>query len=318
MTKAVFRYGELVPVEEKVLIDPPYAFPELAHLAVKEETDVEDAGEDVYEGPTAEDLRKEAEAFRVQWEAEKEALIRSAKMEADVIINEAENAAFQEVKRKTEESQVIKRQAEDDAERIVADAKERAKQLEAVARTAFDSQKKEAHEQGFQTGREEGFNTGKAEAERLIQRTQVVLERAQDKRAEILAETEQQIIDLVLLIARKVIKVISESQRTVIISNVVQALRKVKGRGTIIIRVNMADVKLTTEHIKDFIKFAEGSASIQVQEDSSIDQGGCVISTDFGEIDARISSQLAELETKILEMSPIKTKPKPDTGSEGS
>jgi flagellar assembly protein FliH len=144
-----------------------------------------------------------------------------------------------------------------------------------------------------------------------------VLERAQDKRAEILAETEQEIIDLVLLISRKVIKVISENQRNVVISNVVQALRKVKGRGNIIIRVNMVDVKLTTEHIKDFIQLLEGSKSIQVVEDSTVDAGGCVIETDFGEIDARISSQLAELETKILEISPIKARAKTASIAEG-
>jgi flagellar assembly protein FliH len=42
-------------------------------------------------------------------------------------------------------------------------------------------------------------------------------------------------------------------------------------------------------------------------EDTSVDEGGCVIETDFGEIDARIASQLAELEAKILEISPIKS-----------
>ena len=47
--------------------------------------------------------------------------------------------------------------------------------------------------------------------------------------------------------------------------------------------------------------------NITIAEDSSIDRGGCIVETDFGAIDARISSQLAELEQKILEISPIKT-----------
>jgi flagellar assembly protein FliH len=319
LTKAVFRDYEIIPNGEKVLLDPPQAFPELAHLAEPEKPDVEEEEDgEVYEGPTIEDLRKEADSFRIQWEAEKEALVISAKADANNIVKEAEEVAFQEVKRKTDEAQIIRRQAEDEAERIIAEAKENAKKIEEEARASFDNQKKEARDQGFQAGREEGYNTGKAEVERLIQRTQVVLERSQDKRAEILAETEQQIIDLVLLIARKVIKVISESQRNVIISNVVQALRKVKGRGAIFIRVNLVDVKLTTDHIKDFIKLVEGVTSIQVQEDSAVDPGGCIIDTDFGEIDARIASQLAELETKILEISPIKTTPKSGTAAGGT
>ncbi|MDR2445727.1 MAG: flagellar assembly protein FliH [Treponema sp.] len=311
MTKAVFRQNELITNQETILLEPPHAFPELAHLAVSKEAEKdEDEKNEVYDGPTVEDLRREAESFKAQWEIEKEALVISAKNDAATIVKEAKETAFQEVKRKTEEAQILKRQAEDEAERIIAEAKEKAKQIEDEARMAYENQKKEANDTGFRTGREEGYNSGKAEVERLIQRTQTVLKRAQDKRGEILAESERQIVDLVLLIARKVIKVISESQKTVVVSNVVQALRKLKNRGAVIIRVNMADVKLTTEHIKDFIRLAEGAASIQVQEDSSVDAGGCIIETDFGEIDARISSQLAELESKILEMSPIKTTPK--------
>jgi flagellar assembly protein FliH len=318
MAKAVFRPGEIAISGEKVILDPPHAFPDLAHLAPVEESpeEVEDVEE--YSGPTVDDLRREADNFRVQWEAEREAMIRSARAEADGIIKEAEEAAFQEVKRRTDQAQSLKRQAEDEGEKIIAEAQKKAGDIEASSRAAFEAERKDAEERGRVAGREAGFAEGKAEAERLVQRTRTVLERAQDKRAEILAETEQEIIDLVLLISRKVIKVISENQRNVVISNVIQALRKVKGRGNIIIRVNMADVKLTTDHIKDFIQLVEGSKTIQVVEDSTVDSGGCIIETDFGEIDARISSQLSELETKILEISPIKGKAKTTSITEGA
>jgi flagellar assembly protein FliH len=318
MAKAVFRAGEISLGGEKVVIEPPHSFPDLAHLAPVEEKIEELPEEEEYSGPTVDDLRREAEDFKAQWEVEREAMIRSARAETEGIIKEAEEAAFHEVKRKTDESQALKRQAQDEAEKIIAEAQEKAKKIENDSRSAFESERKDAEERGRVAGREAGFADGKAEVERLVQRTQVVLERAQDKRGEILAETEQEIIDLVLLISRKVIKVISENQRNVVISNVVQALRKVKGRGNIIIRVNMADVKLSTEHIKDFIQLVEGAKSLQVVEDSTVDPGGCVIETDFGEIDARISSQLAELESKILELSPIKSKAKTAALTEGA
>lgn len=308
MAKAVFRPGELTLLEEKVLIEAPTAYPELTHLSVEEEVAELPEQVEVYAGPTADDLRREAEAFREQWEAEKESMIQAARDEAEGIVREAEAAAFQEVKRKTDEAQALKRQAQDEAEEILAQARQRAEEITGEARQTLDAERKGAEEAGREAGREAGFAEGKAEVERLVERTQVVLERAQDKRAEILAETEQEIIDLVLLIARKVIKVISENQRGVIVSNVVQALRKVKARGNVIIRVNIADLKLATEHTKNFIQMMEGAKSIQVVEDSSVDSGGCIIETDFGEIDARIASQLAELETKILEISPIKSR----------
>jgi len=310
MAKAVFRPGEIAVNQGKIFLDPPTAFPELAHLVKADIEQEEVQEEEEYSGPTIDDLRQEAETWKDQWDAEKDAMIRSAKAEAEHIIKEAEEAAFKEVKRRTDEAQSFKRKAQDEADQIVAEARERAKQIETDSRAAFEAERREAEEQGRTAGRETGFSEGRAEVERLILRTQTVLERAQSKRAEILDETEQEIVSLVLLISRKVIKVISENQRNVIISNVVQALRKVKGRGNIIIRVNISDLKLATEHIKDFINLVEGSKSIQIVEDSSVDEGGCIIETDFGEIDARIASQLAELETKILEVSPIKSRAK--------
>ena len=308
MAKAVFRPGELTELMAKVIIDAPTSFPDLAHLVpVVEEVKVEEPVEE-YTGPTADDLRREAEAFKVQWEAERDAMIHSAEADAARIVADAEERAAEALRQNTAEAEEIKTQAQEEAEKTSAGAKLHIQELEEESRKTIEAGRKEAEERGRETGYEAGFAEGRAEVERLVQRTQTVLERAQDKRGEILAETEQEIIDLVLLIARKVIKVISENQRNVIVSNVIQALRKVRDRGNIIIRVNIADVKLATEHTKDFIQMMEGVKSIQVVEDSSVDSGGCIIETDFGEIDARIASQLAELETKILEISPIKSK----------
>lgn len=318
MAKAVYRPEELEVLPKKIMLDSPTSFPELAHLAVVEEEAEEVIDEaETYEGPTADDLRREAESFKIQWESEKELMIRSAKAEADRIIKEAEEAAFKLVKRQTDESAIQKRKAHDDADQIIAEANQKAREIEEDTRAAFEAERKEAEEQGRTRGLESGYAEGRAEVERLVERTQTILERANDKRGEILAETEQEIIDLVLLITRKVVKVISENQKSVIISNIVQALRKVKERGNIIIRVNMADLKLSTDHIKEFITLMEGVKSIQVAEDSTIDQGGCIIETEFGEIDARISSQLAELETKILEISPIRSRSR-TVASEGA
>ena len=307
MLKAVFRPNELVTLQEKVVIDSPTSYSEIAHLSAVEDNveTLEDVEE--YTGPTADELRREAEMFKSNWAEEKEKMISSAKEEADNIVQDAQKAAFAEVKRQTDEAQVLKQQAQEEAERIIEDAKVKAAEIEDEVRKSLENERREAKEQGKTEGKEDGFAEGKAEVDRLIERTQTVLERAQDKRADILSDTEKEIIYLVLLITRKVIKVISENQRDVIISNVVEALRKVKAKGNITIKVNLADLKLATEHKQDFIALMEGVKSINIVEDSSVDKGGCVIETDFGEIDARIASQLAEIENRILEISPIKS-----------
>ena len=307
MLKAVFRPEELVTLTDKVVIENPSAYQDTPGLGqVDDLTEDIDAVEE-YTGPTADDLRREAEMFKVQWEEEKERMISSANTQAENIITDAQNAAFQEVKRKTDEAQIIKQQAEEEAERIIADANLKAADIENEVRQTLENERREAREKGREEGKEEGFASGKAEVDDLVKRTQQILYRAYAMRETVLKETEQEVVDLVLLITRKVIKIISEHQKGVIVSNVKEALRKVRSKGTIIIKVNIADLKLATEHRQDFINMMEGAQSIEIVEDGSIDRGGCIIETDFGEIDARISSQLAELESRILEVSPIRS-----------
>jgi len=313
MLKAVFRPNELVALPDKIVIESPTSYPDLAHFK-----QVEEAAEDIesveeFTGPTADDLRHEAEIFKIRWEDEKEKMFQSAREEADNIIQDAQKTAFAEVRRQTDESLIIKQQAEDEAERVITEAKNKASDIENEIRQSLEGERKDARDSGREEGREEGFSDGKAEVDRLIERTQAVLERAQDKRGEILAETEKEIVDLVLLIARKVVKVISQNQRNVIVSNVTEALRKVRAKGDIIIRVNLADLKLATEHKQEFIKLMEGAKSVHVVEDSTVDKGGCIIETDFGEVDARVASQLAEMENKIMEISPMKSSIKDNT-----
>ncbi|GHU21396.1 flagellar assembly protein FliH [Spirochaetia bacterium] len=305
MAKSLFRAEEIARDPSVVVINSPYSFPELAYLLEEEKETEDPQAVEEYQGPTVADLKKEAEAFQAQWEVEKELLINAAKAEADNIINQAKETAFQEVQRKTNEAQARRQAAADEAARILGEAQKKADELTQSSQTIFEQERKETRNQASIEGRDAGFAEGKAESDRLIARMHTVLERVQDQREAVLAETEQQIIDLVLLISRKVIKVISENQHDIIISNVVEALRKVKSRGTVTIRVNVADLKMTTEHTKEFISQVEGLKDIQVLEDSLMDPGGCVIETDFGEVDARISSQLAELESRILEISPI-------------
>jgi flagellar assembly protein FliH len=275
-----------------------------------DEDEAAEPEEEAYTGPTAEELRREAEAFTEQWNGEKEAMIQAAKDEAESIVQAAHQEAEEEKQRGADEAAAAKTAAQGEVETLLAEARQKAEELETQTRSTLDDEKKAALEEGREAGRQEGYEAGKVEVQRLIERTQTVLERAQDKRGEILIETERELINLVLLMTRKVVKIIADNQREVIISNVEQALKKVRDRGNILIHVNLVDLQLTTEHTKEFIQMLEGVKSIQVVEDSSVDAGGCIIETDFGEIDARIASQLAELEAKILEASPIRTKPK--------
>ena len=63
MAKAVFRPGEAKTIEEKVMLPLYKDYSPIEEAIVEEEEE--------YTGPTAEDLRREAEEYKAQFEQEK-------------------------------------------------------------------------------------------------------------------------------------------------------------------------------------------------------------------------------------------------------
>lgn len=301
MAKNVFRPFEFKnQLTETVPIKAP------AQFSPVEAEVLEEDGE--YLGPTADDLRREAEAFKAQWENDRALLIQEAELQKQDILKVAEQAAFEIIRQEKERALELRIEAEKEAQAITDGSQRLASQLEAETRQRLAQVEEEARSKGQKAGYEEGWASGSSEVDRLVARIHTILEKINEKRQEIIEGTETQIVQMVLQIAKKVVKVISENQRNVVINNVLQALRKLKTRGDVVVRVNLEDLKVTTEHVKEFLGLVENVKSITVVEDTSVDQGGAVIETDFGEIDAKISSQFTEIEEKILELVPIRSK----------
>ena len=303
MARSVFRPNELRNINSKVFIQPPERVPE-----PEEELQVEEAQE--YTGPTIEEIQRQAEDFKAKWDAERQRMIDEAQQEADRIVNEAEERAFQQVKKKTEDAQAQKEQAQTEAEQIKEAARQEAQRIEEEARKKGEQTERDAFDRGLAQGKEDGYREGKAEADRVVERLHAVLNRAIDRRNEIIEESETQVVNLVLNISKKVIKVLSENQKNVVINNVIQSLRKLKSKSDVIIRVNLADLKTVSQHKDEIVKAIERVGNITVAEDTTVDPGGAIIETDFGEIDARIASQLREIEDRILELMPISSRAK--------
>ena len=162
MAKTVFRPGEAKNIEEKIMLPLYKDYSPIEDVEVQEEEE--------YTGPTAEDLRREAEEYKVQFEQEKLQLKADAQKEAERIIKAAEDTAFAEVKRQTDQAAVIKADAENEAAAIIEKAKAEAAQIVAEANAQHDKIVSEARNEGFEQGSQDGFDKGSAEVERLIER----------------------------------------------------------------------------------------------------------------------------------------------------
>ncbi len=302
MAKNVLKNDEIRKIDKKYIIPPP-------KLKSKEEVTegTEKTGEtSVYRGPSIEDVKLEIDRLKQEWKIEYENLKNQADIEAKQIIQKAEDLAFAKIKESKAQANIEIEKIKQEAQRILDESKIEAKQIIETAEKKSEEIIEENKKQGYDQGYEDGFNKGSEEVKHLIERMHKIISEVIAKRQEIIEGTEYQIVSIVLLIVKKIIKIITENQKTVIINNVVEALKKVKGSKNVIIRVNLEDIGMATKHKEDFIRMIEGLEGIQFLEDSSIERGGCIIETDFGEIDARISLQLKEIEDKILELMPIK------------
>lgn len=305
MARNVFKYNEIPVITEKIVIEPPFeAEPQFDPAALKREEELRKLEE--YTGPTVEDIKQEVAQFKNQFEVEKATMIKNAKEEADYIFDEAKRKAAKLVEDANSEAAKIVDDAKASATSQLTEARKKILSEKEDVQKEIDQLVNSAKEEGHKEGYEAGFQKGQEEVDRLVNKIHTIVGSIANKRAQILEQSEAQVIDLVLSIATRVVKTISESQKEVVIQNVKSALARIKSRSDIIIRVNVQDLALTTSKMKEFQESLEKAKTITIVEDATIEKGGCIVETDFGHIDARIGSQLREIEEKIRELAPVK------------
>jgi len=108
---------------------------------------------------------------------------------------------------------------------------------------------------------------------------------------------ESVIIQLSLLIAEKIIK--REVTRKTIIDDVVkESLKKIIGANNVIVKLNPMDYAEIPSEAKQLMNDS-AFTKIKFEPDERIEQGGCLIESEIGNVDARISSQINELKKSL-------------------
>lgn len=114
---------------------------------------------------------------------------------------------------------------------------------------------------------------------------------------------EKLVIETAFEVAKKVVQR-EISKDTIINENVSIAINKIMGANEIRLKLNPSDIDQMTEASKNLIHGGSFN-KIKIEPDERIEQGGCLIETEIGSVDTRISTQLSEIQ-KQLEDSLIK------------
>lgn len=178
-------------------------------------------------------------------------------------------------------------EAQTEARNIVADAEAKSAQIIADAHRQAD----ELRETAYREGREQA----------VAEFTETIAA-ALERRETAVREVEQDVLKLSVKLAEKIIGREIKTDKKTVADIVATALRNVRHREQLIIRVNPADFP-QLEEIKSTFSHTGRAEYLDFEPDPKIASGGCLIESEVGTVDARLETQLKILERALLRQS---------------
>lgn len=155
----------------------------------------------------------------------------------------------------------------------------------------------QAFKKGFSDGIRKGEEQQKHETAHTIDTLTSLIKELNDLKHNILENAEEQILELVLAVAQKVIHMEVATKREIVQSVLKDAIRSIVDRENMKIHVHPQDFQYMMEIKTDFLSSFDGIKNIVFEKDETIGRGGAIIETLFGEVDARIDQQFNEINT---------------------
>ena len=201
------------------------------------------------------------------------AMIARARAEADEIVRQAEQAAQQML----------------DAER---------ERVQAI----LQGEAQEAKEQGYREGYEQGTQAAEEQYAGKLDEAEFLYRKAVDDRRQYLFDSEPLIVDMACAVAKKIMNREVTIDREWVLDVVRAALEEIHDAGKIEVRVHPDDFELVQANRNGLRKEVPGQTELLVLPDRVVEPGGCVVQTAYGNIDARIDTQLEEVRKALQEV----------------
>jgi flagellar assembly protein FliH len=179
---------------------------------------------------------------------------------------------------------------------------EEPRQLEAVGADAVDPRvqlaalERDAFAHGYASGERAGTEAGSRRAEGMLRRMAQTVEELERLKTSLVHQTERQVVQLALAIARRVIlrEVTLDPDLVGAITHV--ALERLGDASPATIRLNPEDYSAVSAHRGEHW----AGTNVSVVPDPALPRGGCLVESAFGVVDASVDAQLGELATALL------------------
>ena len=220
----------------------------------------------------------------------------------------SENKDFKELfilkekKEQKNENEVEKEDKIKIEEEILNYINEKKREAEKILENAYkeaEEVKKKAYDEGFKNGFEEGKKEGESDVQAKIKELILLINKIKEFEKKIIKHNEENLSNIIIKFAKKIIKKELEINSNDILSeNIKYILSKIVDKGILEIKINPSQFDFIMKKVQE-IKEQFNISEINLSTSNEITPGGCIIETNFGNYDARIEEQIAELE-KIL------------------
>ncbi len=119
-----------------------------------------------------------------------------------------------------------------------------------------------------------------------------LLEQIQQRFAQKMDQIEEEIISLSGEMVGQIIQREIMADDSIVVDVVQAALAKVAGASRLEVRVNPADEEIIRQAQQELVSALDGIDNIRVVSSDKVGRGGTIISSDRGEVDARLSTQV--------------------------
>lgn len=198
--------------------------------------------------------------------------------------------------------------AHEEAARIIEQARQEAEAIrEAARQEGYQAGLAQGTAQGIAQGTERGRQEALAEATQEFQAQQASLVESCRKliaeieahRAEWVATARQDLIELAMAIARRIVRHVGERDREVVLANLEEAIRLAGRRTDVTIAINPADAAAAKVFAKSLSDLHEGWEHVTIVQEPEISPGGCRVQWGSGAIDATLETQLERIEMAL-------------------
>jgi flagellar biosynthesis/type III secretory pathway protein FliH len=164
-----------------------------------------------------------------------------------------------------------------------------------------ESQRAAARAEGYAEGRAEGLAEARMEAQKAVLMLEAAVAEMTARRDALCDAVEPAAISLALAGAEQVVGAALDVRPELIEHAARGALRRLVDRDHVTVLVNPDDLDHMRTFAADLADQLGGIGSLDVQAERRIANGGVVVQTPVGDVDARLDTRLAELGSVVRE-----------------